>query len=119
MPSNSNNHYKTQVLVVEVVDGNGFTKKEMDILRLICCGLTRKEMAVKKSRSFSTVSKHVERIAQKLDAHSSAEIVAKAIAAGIVSVSMRCIVYFPPVLEVGTNGLWAYAVGTLFRATRR
>jgi DNA-binding NarL/FixJ family response regulator len=76
-------------LVVTVLDNEGFTKQEVVILNLVCQGLTRKEIAIARCRSFGTISKHIENIALKLNAKSQAEIVAKAIALGIVRIGVQ------------------------------
>lgn len=91
MAIQQNKKFDAPKLVVDVVDSQGFTKQEVAMLRLLCMGITRKEMARQKSRSIGTVSKHVENIAGKLNAHSAAEIVAKAIAKGIVTISLQII----------------------------
>lgn len=78
-------------LVVTLLDSKGFTKQEAVMLCLLCKGLTRKEIARVRCRSFGTISKHIENIAAKLNAKSQAEIVAKAIAMGIVSIALQIV----------------------------
>lgn len=63
------------------------------MLALLCQGMTRKAIAKSRHRSLGTVGKQVENLARKLEAHSTAEIVAKAVARGIVSISLQVIVW--------------------------
>lgn len=91
-------------LVVELLDKKSLTMKEAEVLKLICRGFTRPEMAAITFRCVGTVSRHVEKIAIKLDAHSAAEIVAKAIAMGIVSISLK-ITILPVLVMAGNYGL--------------
>lgn len=80
-------------LTVIVLDAQGLTERETAVLELLCQGYTRKEIARCRHRSFGTVSEHVQNIAQKLEAHSTAEIVAKAVARGIVRISLQVVVW--------------------------
>lgn len=65
------------------------TSCETAVLHCLCHGMMRKEIARRLFKSYSCISKHVESIARKLDAHSAAEIVAKAVAHGIVDISLK------------------------------
>jgi DNA-binding CsgD family transcriptional regulator len=62
--------------------------KEAVVLRYICEGYTRNEIAGLVFRSSSTISSQIDSIAQKLDCHSAAEIVATAFALGLVSITI-------------------------------
>ena len=73
-----------------VIRRGPLTKTEGRVLRYLCEGYTRNEIAVLKMvRSTSTVNRHVESIALKLESHSQAEIVSTAIAAGMVHIEFR------------------------------
>lgn len=65
------------------------TQQEARVLQLLSTGLLRKQIAAATYRSYGTVSKQVESIARKLDAHSAAEIVAKAVAAHYVNITLK------------------------------
>lgn len=65
------------------------TKAEARVLRYLCEGYTRNEIALLMHRSASTVNRHVENIALKLEAHCHAEIVCTAMAAGMVRLEFR------------------------------
>lgn len=71
-----------------IVYPSNLTTKECEVLRLLCEGKTRAEIALRLHRTFSTVSKHIEAIAQKFDAHSAAEIVSVAVAHGMVQIKI-------------------------------
>jgi DNA-binding CsgD family transcriptional regulator len=89
MPSNSDR----MTLTILVLDTQNLTLMETTVLQLLCRGLTRKEIARQRHRSVGTVSHHVENIAKKLQANSTAEIVAKAVARGIVSIGLQVVVW--------------------------
>lgn len=55
----------------------------MEILRLIASGLTNKKIADKLSISVKTVETHRARILQKLDVHTTADLVQYAIRTGL------------------------------------
>lgn len=74
-------------LHVELISHDGLSKAEGRILSILCTGKMRQEIADELCRSYGTVSKHIETIAEKLDAHSAAEIVAKAVAKGLVKIT--------------------------------
>jgi DNA-binding CsgD family transcriptional regulator len=80
-------------LTVLVLDAQDLTPRETAVLELLCQGHTRKEIARSRHRSYGTVAKHVESLARKLDAHSHAEIIAKAVAKGIVKLGLRMVVW--------------------------
>lgn len=65
------------------------TKAESAVLIELCYGLMRKEIARNLLSTPSTVSKHIEHIAEKLEANSAAEIVAKAVANRMVSITLK------------------------------
>lgn len=67
------------------------TQQEARVLGLLCTGLLRKQIAHSMHRSYGSVSKQIESIAEKLNAHSAAEIVAKAVANGLVDISLKTI----------------------------
>lgn len=74
---------------VKLIRKEGLSPAEGVVLRLVCHGLGRKEIANHLNRSQSTVNSHVESIAEKLQCHSSAEIVATAVARRMVEIEMR------------------------------
>lgn len=77
-------------LRARVVRLGPLTKTESRVLKYLCEGYTRNEIAVHKLiRSPSTVNRHVESIALKLEARCHAEIVSTAIAAGMVLLEFR------------------------------
>ncbi len=55
------------------------TKRELEVLELICEGLTSKEIGNKLFISARTVESHKENLMQKLDVNSSSKLVAKAL----------------------------------------
>ena len=61
-----------------------FSKREKQILNFILAGHTNREIAQKIYRTERTVEYHRNRLMRKLDAHTSAELVKRAIAMGIV-----------------------------------
>lgn len=60
------------------------TRREIEILRLIASGFTNKKIADKLSISVKTVETHRAKILQKLDAHTTAELVRYAIKTGLL-----------------------------------
>jgi DNA-binding NarL/FixJ family response regulator len=60
------------------------TRREREILSLIASGLTNKQMADKLFISIKTVETHRTRILQKLDIHTTADLVRYAIKSGLV-----------------------------------
>ena len=60
------------------------TGREIEILRLIASGFTNKKIADKLSISVKTVETHRAKILQKLDAHTTAELVRYAIKTGLL-----------------------------------
>jgi len=64
------------------------TEKESCVLRYLCEGYYRPEIAIHLHRTLSTISKHIENIAQKLDAHGSTEIVKIAEEMGLVKIKL-------------------------------
>lgn len=64
------------------------SSKESAVLRYLCEGYMRKEIALRMCRTQSTVNRHIESIAKKLDCHSAAEIVATAVAVELVKIEI-------------------------------
>ena len=62
--------------------------KEAVVLRYLCEGYHRQEIANIINRTVSTISKQIESIAFKLDCHSAAEIVGTAVALGLVKIDV-------------------------------
>jgi DNA-binding NarL/FixJ family response regulator len=62
------------------------TRRECEVLRLIASGATNKKIADALSISVKTVETHRTRILQKLDAHSTAELVRYAIKTGLLEI---------------------------------
>jgi DNA-binding CsgD family transcriptional regulator len=60
------------------------TEREREVLELIVLGHTQREMAVRLHLSVKTIETHRANIAEKLDCHTRAELVAYAITAGIL-----------------------------------
>lgn len=75
-------------LSATVVNVGPLSKKEAIILRYLCEGFMRKEIASKVCRTQSCVGKQIESIAHKLDCHSAAEIVATATALDMVKIKI-------------------------------
>jgi DNA-binding NarL/FixJ family response regulator len=63
---------------------NVLTEREREILALIASGLTNKKIANQLSISIKTVETHRTRILQKLDVHSTADLVKYAIKTGLL-----------------------------------
>ena len=72
------------VLVSKGVPGEHLTARETQILQSIVAGQTNKQIARMLSRSQRTVEYHRNRLMRKLNAHTAAELVRKAIAMGIL-----------------------------------
>jgi len=77
-----------------LTDHPSLTPREQAVLRLLCEGLMRKQIARILHRSYGSVSKHIEAIAEKLDAHSTAEIIAKAVAKHWISITLETLLLF-------------------------
>jgi DNA-binding CsgD family transcriptional regulator len=73
----------------EVVNRGPLTAQEAVVLKHLCEGYMRKEIASRVFRSYGCVSKQIESIAEKLGAHSAAEIVAVAVAEGLVEITRK------------------------------
>jgi DNA-binding NarL/FixJ family response regulator len=73
-----------EVLVVEGVPAEHLTAREAQILQSIVAGQTNKQIARMLSRSQRTVEYHRHSLMRKLNAHSAAELVRKAIAMRIL-----------------------------------
>ncbi len=68
----------------KMVEKNILTEREREILKLIASGLTNRKIADKLSISVKTVETHRARILQKLDFHTTAELVKYAIKTGLL-----------------------------------
>ena len=67
-------------------EGSILTGREREVLQLIASGLTNKKIADKLSISVKTVETHRTRILQKLDVHTTADLVRYAIKTGLLDV---------------------------------
>ena len=76
-------------LTVKVLKRGPLSPKEAVILGYLCQGYMRKEIALRVCRTPSTVGKQIESILEKLECHCAAEIVATAIAAEMVEVTIN------------------------------
>jgi len=74
-------------LRAKIIEKGPLTEKEAEVLRYLCEGYFRPEIALKLHRTVSTVSKHIEHIAEKLEAHSATEIVLLAEHCGLVDIT--------------------------------
>jgi len=78
-----------KVLKLETVskrEGSILTGREREVLHLIASGFTNKKIADKLSVSVKTVETHRTRILQKLDAHTTADLVRYAIKTGLLEI---------------------------------
>jgi DNA-binding NarL/FixJ family response regulator len=64
----------------------GLTRREVEILRLICDGKSNKEIAVQLELSANTVAVHRANIMDALGIHKTAELVVYAIRHGLVNI---------------------------------
>lgn len=64
------------------------SKKEADVLLLLCKGMTRQEIANDFYRSLKTINAQVESISRKLECHSTAEIIATAVGSDMVLIEI-------------------------------
>lgn len=71
-----------------IISTGPLSRREAVILRYVCEGYCRQEIADLVCRTVSTVGKQIESIAGKLDCHSAAEIVATAVAADLVRIEI-------------------------------
>ncbi len=76
-------------LKAEIKNKGPLTEKEAEILKLLCEGYLRPEIALKLHRSIKTVSTHIEHIFQKLNAHHATEVVVIAQQLGLVDVRIE------------------------------
>ncbi len=60
-------------------DTYGFTKKETEILQLLCKGNSYKMIAAETGLAFETIRSYIKKIYEKLQVHSATEAVSKAI----------------------------------------
>jgi DNA-binding NarL/FixJ family response regulator len=65
---------------------SGLTRREVEILQLICDGKSNKEIAVQLELSANTVAVHRANIMDALGIHKTAELVVYAIRNGLVNV---------------------------------
>ncbi len=75
-------------LRAKILSNGPLTPKEAEVLRLLCEGYYRPEIAEKLHRAVSTVSTHIDHIADKLQARGSTEIVFIAQQMGLVEVRL-------------------------------
>ena len=75
-------------LTVTLLDPGPLSKKEAEVLRQLCHGYSRGEIAAHLFRSRRTIDCHVDAIAAKFGCHSSAEIIATAVAAQLVTIAI-------------------------------
>lgn len=66
--------------------GHGLTARELEVLQLICDGLTNRAIAARLDLSVNTVAVHRANIMNALGVHKTAELVAYAIQHGLVNV---------------------------------
>ena len=72
-----------------IMERGPLSPKEAAVLRYLCEGYLQKQIALKLYRSQSTIGKHIESIAKKLDSHCAAEIVSTSVAMGLIKVEIR------------------------------
>ena len=65
---------------------HGLTPRELEVLQLICSGMSNKEIAEKLSLSANTVAVHRANIMNALGLHKTAELVVYAISNGLVTI---------------------------------
>lgn len=75
-------------LAAKIVDRGPLTAKEAEVLRLLCEGYYRPEIAIKLHRTLSTVSSHIDHISAKLHARGATEIVVIAQQLGLVEIRL-------------------------------
>jgi len=75
-------------LTATILKNGPLTSKEAEILKYLAMGYYRPEIALHLHRTLSTVSKHIEHIAQKLNAHGSTEIVLIAEKMGLIEIKL-------------------------------
>jgi len=78
--------YKTS-LSIELLDQKNLTKTEIKVLLLKCKGLIKKQIADRLGCAYKTIDTHDANIKRKLNAHTSTEVVALAVAEGLVKIS--------------------------------
>jgi len=79
---------KMRRLTAKIINNGPLTDKEAQVLRYLAMGYYRPEIALHLHRTLSTISKHIEHIAEKLEAHGSTEIVLIAEKKGIVEIKL-------------------------------
>lgn len=76
----------------EIQPSSKLTNTQNVVLTQLCQGFSRKEIARNTHKSVHAVSRHLEAIAERLESHSAAEIVAKAVALKWVALTLRALV---------------------------
>jgi DNA-binding NarL/FixJ family response regulator len=84
-PSISNKLFQSQS--VEINKDSILTEREREILRLIASGLTNKKIADNLAISIKTVETHRTRILQKLNVHTVADLIRKALKMGLIDLT--------------------------------
>jgi DNA-binding CsgD family transcriptional regulator len=77
---------------VKISETAPLTNAQNMVLSELCQGYSRKEIAKHTHKSVSAVSRHLEAIAERLESHSAAEIVAKAVALKWVAITLRAFI---------------------------
>ena len=67
----------------------GLSERELQILTMLAAGSSNKEIAGELYLSVNTVRNHVQRLSQKLDAHSRLEAVVTAVRAGLIELPVE------------------------------
>lgn len=77
-----------QRITAKVIKNGPLTNREAQILKYMCEGFYCPEIAARLFRSIRTIEKHIENIAEKLDAHGSTEITLIVIELGLVEITL-------------------------------
>lgn len=92
-------------LHVEVIDSVDLTKTEVIILKYICMGWLKPKIATVLHKAYKTIDGHDENIRQKLRAKSNNEVIAIAVANGLVKITKASkalgIIFFVGTLMLG------------------
>jgi DNA-binding NarL/FixJ family response regulator len=80
------NDYLQRVIHAEALTSTGLTPREREVLQLIAEGKSTKEIAYAFNLSIKTIEVHRQRIMDKLDIHSVAELTKYAIREGLTSI---------------------------------
>ena len=76
-------------LNAEILNQGPLTKRESEILKYLCEGFLRKQIAAHLCRSIKTVSAHIDNIERKLEVHSTPQIISKSVASGYVAITLK------------------------------